>query len=56
MTKEEYEQAMQEFLTNGGEIQQIARGVQSETATTNFWGAPKKKKKEEPTSDSELDI
>ena len=39
----EYEQAMQEFLANGGQIQQIARGVQSETATTNFWGAPKKK-------------
>ena len=40
---DEYEQAMQEFLANGGQIQQIARGVQSETATTNFWGAPKKK-------------
>ena len=39
----EYEQAMAEFLANGGQIQQIARGVQSETATTNFWGAPKKK-------------
>lgn len=39
----EYEQAMQEFLANGGQIQQIARGVQSETATTTFWGAPKKK-------------
>lgn len=56
MTKEEYEQAMQEFLANGGEIQQIARGVQSETATTNFWGAPKKKKKEEASPDNELDI
>jgi len=43
MTNEEYQQAMQEFLANGGEIKQIARGVQSETATTNFWGAPKKK-------------
>jgi hypothetical protein len=39
----DYEQAMAEFLANGGQIQQIARGVQSETATTNFWGAPKKK-------------
>ena len=46
-TKEEFDQAMAEFLANGGEIQQIARGVVSETATTNFWGAPKKKKKEE---------
>lgn len=46
-TKEEYEQAMAEFLAKGGEIQQIGRGVVSETATTNFWGAPKKKKKEE---------
>jgi len=52
-TKEEYAQAMTEFLANGGEIQQIARGVQSETATTNFWGAPKKKKKEEATSESD---
>ena len=34
---------MEEFLANGGEVKQIARGVQSETATTNFWGAPKKK-------------
>ena len=46
MTNEEYQQAMQEFLANGGEIKQIARGVQSETSTTNFWGAPKKKPKE----------
>lgn len=53
MTKEEYEQAMKEFLANGGEIKQIARGVQSETATTNFWGAPKKKKAEEVTPDTE---
>jgi hypothetical protein len=56
MTKEEYEQAMQEFLANGGEIKQIARGVQSETATTNFWGAPKKKAKEpEVTADVSAD-
>lgn len=48
-TKEQYEQAMAEFLANGGEIQQIARGVVSETATTNFWGAPKKKKKTDET-------
>jgi hypothetical protein len=46
MTKEEYDLALQEFLASGGEIKQIARGVQSETATTNFWGAPKKKPKE----------
>ena len=47
----EYEQAMQEFLANGGQIQQIARGVQSETATTNFWGAPKKKAAVEAVSE-----
>lgn len=47
----EYEQAMQEFLANGGVIQQIARGVQSETATTNFWGAPKKKAAVEAVSE-----
>jgi hypothetical protein len=43
--KSEFDKAMEEFLANGGEVQQIARGVQSETATTNFWGAPKKKAK-----------
>ncbi len=48
---DEYEQAMQEFLANGGQIQQIARGVQSETATTNFWGAPKKKAAVEAVSE-----
>jgi hypothetical protein len=47
----EYEQAMAEFLANGGQIQQIARGVQSETATTNFWGAPKKKAAVEAVSE-----
>ena len=46
-TEQEFQKAMEEFLANGGEIKQIARGVVSETATTNFWGAPKKKKKEE---------
>lgn len=45
-SNEEFEKAMREFLANGGEIKQIARGVQSTTATTNFWGAPKKKPKE----------
>ena len=47
----DYEQAMAEFLANGGQIQQIARGVQSETATTNFWGAPKKKAAVEAVSE-----
>jgi hypothetical protein len=42
-SKSEFDIALEEFLANGGQIQQIARGVQSETATTNFWGAPKKK-------------
>jgi hypothetical protein len=57
MTNEEYIQAMQEFLANGGEIKQIAKGVQSETATTNFWGAPKKKAKEpEITPDSKTEV
>jgi hypothetical protein len=51
MTNEEYQQAMQEFLATGGEIKQIARGVQSETATTNFWGAPKKKAAVEAVSE-----
>ena len=55
----DYEQAIQEFLANGGQIQQIARGVQSETATTNFWGAPKKKAAVEAVSelgDAGIDI
>ena len=55
----DYEQAMAEFLANGGQIQQIARGVQSETATTNFWGAPKKKAAVEAVSelgDTGIDI
>lgn len=55
----DYEQAMAEFLANGGVIQQIARGVQSETATTNFWGAPKKKAAVEAVSelgDTGIDI
>jgi hypothetical protein len=58
MTNEEYEQAMQDFLKQGGEIKQIARGVQSETSTTNFWGAPKKKKKteEEVLPSGDIDI
>jgi hypothetical protein len=47
----DYEQAMAEFLANGGEVKQIARGVQSETATTNFWGAPKKKAAVEAVSE-----
>jgi hypothetical protein len=49
--KTEFDIAMDEFLANGGEIQQIARGVQSETATTNFWGAPKKKAAVEAVSE-----
>lgn len=57
--KSEFDIAMEEFLANGGQVQQIARGVQSETATTNFWGAPKKKLAAEisdivPTVDSDL--
>lgn len=47
----DHEAAMAEFLANGGQIQQIARGVQSETATTNFWGAPKKKAAVEAVSE-----
>lgn len=54
-TDQEFQQAMAEFLANGGEIKQIARGVQSETSTTNFWGAPKKKKKEETTPDADAE-
>jgi transposase-like protein len=55
MTNEEYQLAMQEYLTNGGTVQQIARGIQSETATTNFWGAKKEKKVEGVLSDGSID-
>lgn len=50
-SKLEFDIAMEEFLANGGKIQEIARGVQSETATTNFWGAPKKKAAVEAVSE-----
>jgi hypothetical protein len=49
--KTEFDIAMDEFLANGGEIQQIARGVQSETATTIFWGAQNKKAAVEAVSE-----
>lgn len=57
--KTEFDIAMEEFLANGGKVQHIERGVQSETATTNFWGAPKKKVAKEvadiiPTIDTDI--
>lgn len=45
-TKEDWDKALEKFYKEGGKVQQIDYGVQSEEATTNFWGAPKKKKKD----------
>ena len=47
---EDWEKAMKNFVKEGGKIQQIPYGVASEDATTNFWGAPKKKKKDNDDS------
>lgn len=49
--QEQRDQALAEFLAKGGVIQQIANNVSGrvEGASYSAWGAPKKKKGEEPT-------
>lgn len=49
----EYEQAIAEFLANGGEIQQIPAGKSSPDAGAGAWGRPQAKPKE--LSDINLD-
>lgn len=46
MTKQEYEQAIAEFLARGGEIQQIPVGKSSPTAGQSAWGRPAAKPKD----------
>ena len=55
--QEQRDQALAEFLAKGGVIQQIANNVSGrvEGASYSAWGAPKKKKAEEPTIDPEED-
>ena len=55
--KEQREQAMAEFLANGGKIQQIASGVSGrvEGAFVSPWGAPKKAGRPAATAIIEVD-
>ena len=46
MDKELYEKAIQEFLANGGEIQQIPIGKSSPEAGASAWGRPQAKPKD----------
>lgn len=46
MDKELYEQAIAEFLANGGEIQQIPAGKSSPEAGQSAWGRPQAKPKD----------
>ena len=51
--KEQYEQAIREFLANGGEIQQIPIGKSSPDVGQSAWGRPPGKPKD--ISDINLD-
>ena len=44
--KELYEQAIKEFLANGGEIQQIPLGKSSPEVGQSAWGRPQGKPKD----------
>lgn len=44
--KAEYEQAIAEFLANGGEIQKIPTGKSSPDAGNSAWGRPQAKPKD----------
>ena len=46
MNKDEYAKAVEEFLANGGEIQQIPTGKSSPTAGASAWGRPAAKPKD----------
>ena len=45
-SKVEYEQAIAEFLANGGEVQQIPVGKSSPDAGNSAWGRPQAKPKD----------
>jgi hypothetical protein len=46
LNKQDYEQAIAEFLANGGEIQQIPTGKSSPNAGASAWGRPQAKPKD----------
>lgn len=55
MNKELYEQAIQEFLANGGEIQQIPTGKSSPDAGNSAWGGNRSKAKLKDINDIDID-
>ena len=46
MDQKLYEQAIKDFLANGGEIQQIPTGKSSPDAGASAWGRPQAKPKD----------
>jgi hypothetical protein len=46
LTKNDFDQAIAEFLANGGEIQQIPTGKSSPDAGNSAWGRPQAKPKD----------
>jgi hypothetical protein len=56
--KEQFEQAMADFLAKGGVIQQCAmfESGRVEGESYSAWGRPKKKKGEEPTIEPDEDL
>jgi len=42
VSNDNFQKAMEEFLLNGGEIQQIPLGKSSPTVGQSMWGRPKK--------------
>lgn len=42
ISNEEYQKALEEFLLNGGEVQQIPIGKSSPTVGQSMWGKPRK--------------
>jgi hypothetical protein len=51
-----FQKAMADFLSNGGAVQEIKRGVSSDLAHTSYWGGPKKKAKTGSESADELEL
>ena len=54
MDKKLYEQAVAEFLANGGEIQQIPVGKSSPDVGNSAWGRPQAKPKD--ITDINIDV
>jgi hypothetical protein len=46
MNKQDYEQAVAEFIANGGTVQQIPTGKSSPDAGNSAWGRPQAKPKD----------